>query len=197
MDAYLGIILPSPYNFAPVNWQFCAGQILSIAANNALFALLGTTYGGNGSSTFGLPDLRGRVIVGSSQMGTPPGLSGDYALGEMAGTENVTILTSQLPPHVHSNTLTGFTATGSMPTATSGTTNVPGGTTGVPATLARGTNSYGASSTATPITVNVAITGAGGANTGSTGGGLPTPILQPYTALCYIIAMSGIFPSRG
>ncbi|WP_239649642.1 phage tail protein [Methylocucumis oryzae] len=84
-------------NFAPRGWQLCAGQILSIAQNTALFSILGTTYGGNGTTTFALPDLRGRVAIG---VGQGPGLS-YYNIGEMAGTENVTLLTTQMPQHNH------------------------------------------------------------------------------------------------
>src|SRR5215831_16990317 len=85
------------FNFAPRGWAFCAGQILSISQNTALFSLLGTTYGGNGQTTFGLPDLRGRVPLSPGQ---GPGLS-NYSLGQVGGAENVTLTTTQMPQHTH------------------------------------------------------------------------------------------------
>lgn len=199
MDAFIGIILPSPYNFVPYQWAWCNGAVLPVSQNAALFSLLGTTYGGNGVSNFGLPDLRGRVIVGSTIMGPGPGL-GVYELGQMEGTETVTITVAELPPHTHPNTLTGVSATGSLPVSSTEGFTTPSAT----QILGSGSGStaakiYGSSSSApaTPLTVNVQVTGAGGANTGSTGGGQPTNNLQPYTALAYIIALYGIFPTRG
>src|SRR5688572_5778483 len=88
-------------NFAPKNWALCNGQILAIASNTALFSILGTTYGGNGTTTFGLPDLRGRVPLGQGQ---GPGLT-PRSLGEIGGEESVVILTSEMPAHTHTSTL--------------------------------------------------------------------------------------------
>ena len=99
MDPFLGQLMLVPYNFAPRGWAFCNGQIMSIAQNTALFSLLGTTYGGNGQTTFALPDLRGRVAVSAGQ---GPGLQ-NYSLGEIAGSENVTLISSQMPAHTHSS----------------------------------------------------------------------------------------------
>src|SRR5919199_4214759 len=96
-EPFLGEIFIVPYNFAPRGFAFCAGQILPIAQNTALFSLLGTTYGGNGQTTFGLPDLRGRVPVSSGQ---GPGLS-PYSLGEQGGVETVTLISQQMPQHNH------------------------------------------------------------------------------------------------
>jgi microcystin-dependent protein len=98
MEGYFAEIRLWAANFAPRNWAFCNGQIISIAQNTALFSLLGTTYGGNGTTTFALPNLAGRVVVGT---GSGPGLS-NRVLGEMAGSENVTLLANQIPGHVHS-----------------------------------------------------------------------------------------------
>src|ERR1700755_795870 len=95
---FLGEIRIFPYNFAPRGYAFCQGQILSIAQNTALFSLLGTTYGGNGQTTFALPDLRGRVPVG---IGQGPGLAA-IDLGQMAGAESVSLVVNQLPAHTHS-----------------------------------------------------------------------------------------------
>src|ERR1700724_3809509 len=86
-----------PFNFAPQGWAFCAGQILSISQNTALFSILGTTYGGNGTTNFALPDLRGRVAI---HFGLGAGLS-PYSLGETGGSETVTLLASNLPAHSH------------------------------------------------------------------------------------------------
>src|SRR5499426_4244130 len=96
-EPFLGQIQPFGFNFAPTGWATCDGQILSIAQHTALFSLLGTTYGGNGQTTFRLPDLRGRVPV---HQGQGPGLS-PYTLGEVTGTENVTLITTQIPAHNH------------------------------------------------------------------------------------------------
>src|SRR3954468_23228168 len=97
-EPFLGEIRMFGGNFAPRGWAFCNGQILSIAQNTALFSLLGTTYGGNGQTTFGLPDLRGRVAVSAGQ---GPGLS-NYSLGELAGSESVTLTSANMPAHNHS-----------------------------------------------------------------------------------------------
>src|SRR5277367_4254849 len=97
-EPFLGQLLLVPYNFAPLNWQFCAGQTLSIGQFSALFALIGTTFGGNGQTTFQLPNLQGRVPVGA---GNGAGLQ-VYTLGQMGGLETVTLLTSNIPSHSHS-----------------------------------------------------------------------------------------------
>src|SRR5262247_1539362 len=112
-EPFLGQIQPFGFNFAPTGWATCDGQILSIAQNTALFSLLGTTFGGNGQTTFGLPDLRGRVPIGQGQ---GPGLA-NYTLGQTGGQETVTLITSQMPQHTHS--LVGVTEAGD--------TNVPTG----------------------------------------------------------------------
>jgi microcystin-dependent protein len=96
-EPFIGEIRPFPYNFAPRGWAFCEGQLLPISQNTALFSLLGTTFGGDGRTTFALPDLRGRVPVGA---GTGPGLSA-RVLGEEAGEDGVTLGTAELPPHTH------------------------------------------------------------------------------------------------
>ncbi|MCK9394149.1 MAG: tail fiber protein [Methylobacter sp.] len=120
MDAFMGTIMAVGFNFAPRGWAFCNGQLLPISQNSAMFALLGTMYGGDGQSTFGLPDLRGRVVVGSQDYG--PGLA-PVQQGEKAGTNNVTIIgngavsisltSANLPPHTHpaSMSLNGLSAT--------------------------------------------------------------------------------------
>src|SRR5437879_6406836 len=96
-EPFLGMIIIVPFNFAPRGWAFCAGQIMPIAQNTALFSLLGTAYGGNGETTFALPDLRSRLPIGAGQ---GPGLS-PYALGQVSGTESVTLNVTQMPQHTH------------------------------------------------------------------------------------------------
>src|SRR5437763_7664725 len=96
-EPFLGQLMLVPYNFAPRGWAFAAGQLLPISQNTALFSLLGTFYGGNGQSTFALPDLRGRVPIG---FGQGPGLQ-NYVQGEVAGSETVTLISSEMPQHNH------------------------------------------------------------------------------------------------
>ncbi|MDF2433378.1 MAG: hypothetical protein JWP44_3009 [Mucilaginibacter sp.] len=174
MNQFIAQILLMGFNFAPRQWSICQGQILAIAQNQALFALIGTTYGGNGVQTFALPDLRGRTPIGTGQ---GPGTS-NYNLGQVGGTETVTMNTSQLPYHTHSLTANNGAATLPSPAG-----NLLGqapleGTTQI--------NFYGTSSNAT---MNPAALANAGSN-------LPISILQPYTVLSYCIATQGIFPSR-
>jgi microcystin-dependent protein len=163
---FLGEIRLFPYNFAPRGWAFCNGQILSIAQNTALFALLGTTYGGNGQTTFALPDLRGRVANSSGQ---GPGLS-SYSLGQVGGTETVTLTQQEIPSHNHQVNSTNADATSSRPGG-----NVPS---------AGGGYAGAASNTMAPNMI------------GNTGGNQPHTNVQPYLTLNYCIALEGIFPSR-
>ena len=115
MEPFLGQLMLVPYNFAPRGWAFCEGQLLPISQYSALFSLLGTTYGGDGRTTFGLPDLRGRVPIGAGQ---GPGLS-NYVLGAKSGVEQVTLTGSQIPSHSHAASTQS--ASESNPTG-----NVPG-----------------------------------------------------------------------
>ena len=175
-------------NFAPRNWAFCQGQILAIASNTALFSLLGTTYGGNGQTTFALPDLRSRIAVGTGQ---GPGLS-NYILGQVGGTENNTLLMNNLPPHTHTAqataTLNCNTGNGDQAFPTNnfsaGSQAAGRGNVDTPyAATADGTMA------ATAVGVNVQV--------GVAGGGMPVNNLQPYMGMNYIICLYGIFPSRG
>jgi microcystin-dependent protein len=158
------------FNFAPRGWAFCQGQILSIAQNTALFSLLGTTYGGNGQTTFALPDLRGRV---PNSFGQGTGLQ-NYDLGEMSGAESVTLNVNQIPAHTHT-----FAPLSANATADAGKPN-----SNVPASVA----SYTAAANA-----NGAMAAG---NTGPAGGSQPASILQPFLTLNFCIALQGIFPSR-
>jgi microcystin-dependent protein len=168
MDPFIGQILLVPYNFAPRGWALCNGQLLPIAQYTALFSLLGTTYGGNGQTTFALPDLRGRVPVGSGQ---GPGLQ-NYDLGAIAGTETVTLLQSQMPAHTH------------VVQASIGNSS------------ASPENAFPGSDTQTSIYDGAASTTMNPAVIGPAGGSQPHGNLQPYQVLNYIIALEGIFPSR-
>ena len=180
VDPYLATVTNFAGNFAPMNWMFCQGQLLSIAEYNALFALIGTTYGGDGQVTFGLPDLRSRVAV---HQGQGPGLS-NYYLGQMAGTENITLLSLNMPPHTHA--MIGLT--GMKQPASTATTGVDQPASAYPAS---GATTYAATADGTVMgsyTVNT-ITVPAGSNS-------PVSIVQPYLAMNFIIAVEGIFPSR-
>lgn len=171
MEEYLGVIKAFGFPFAPRGWAQCDGQLMSISANTALYSLLGTTFGGNGQSTFGLPDLRGRTLIGQGQ---GPSLQ-PYNPGQMGGTENVTLTTTQLPAHTHS--LQAY--------STPGTTGDP-----TNALLAHSGSldpEYSQSGTTTTMSPQ-AISAAGG-NQGH-------PNMQPYLVINYCISLVGIFPSR-
>ena len=171
-DEYIGEIFLFGGNFAPRSTALCQGQLLSIAQNTALFSILGTTYGGNGQTTFGLPDLRGRVPVG---FGQGPGLS-NYSLGQMAGSEAVTLTVNQMPAHAH--------AVGASSAA--GTTPDPAGN--VPAMPASSIPQYVA-----PGAANTALAAT---PAGLAGGNQPHSVLQPYLTLNFCIVLEGIFPPR-
>lgn len=169
-------------NFAPRGWAFCNGQIMPISQNTALFSILGTTYGGDGRTTFALPNLQGRYGV---QFGQGPGLN-PVALGEMGGAEQVTLLATNLPSHTHA--LTGATAT--MPsTSAGGTTDSPNGS--IPSANASHED-YASATAANGSMAPAPVAG----STSATGGSQPFPIRSPYLGLSFIIALQGIFPSR-
>jgi microcystin-dependent protein len=172
MDEFIAIIKMFGGNFAPRGWAFCNGQILSIAQNTALFSILGTTYGGNGQTTFALPDLRGRVPI---HPGQGPGLS-PYSLGQVAGTENTTLNINQLPSHSHNVAPFCNSSEGGSATPAAGFMGKTGGDA-----------IYAANHDSTPMGVTPS---------GLTGGNQPTPIIQPYLCVNFIICLEGIFPSR-
>lgn len=174
------------FNFPPKNWALCAGQQMSIAQNQALFALLGTTYGGNGVTTFGLPDLRGRVAVG-----TGPSLSGGgtYTLGQIGGEPSHTLITNEIPQHTHflqANSTTDASANASAGAANTvlgkSQQKAPQGGTSQP--LYPYTSP---SANLTPLAPN-ALANAGGSQ--------PHENRQPYMGTNICIALFGIFPSR-
>jgi microcystin-dependent protein len=185
MDEFIAIIKMFGGNFAPRGWALCNGQILSIAQNTALFSLLGTTFGGNGQTTFALPDLRGRVPV---HPGQGPGLS-PYSLGQASGTESVTLLITEIPGHIHPFTPLQPASSGdgndSQPA-----NNVPA----IPVVNVSNTdyqvNGYRALASAD------SNLGAKPQNTGIAGGSQPHTNIQPYLCVNFIICLEGIFPSR-
>lgn len=181
-NPFLGQIQAFGFNFAPRGWAFCHGQLLSIAQNTALFALLGTTYGGNGQTTFALPDLRGRSMIG---FGQGPGLS-NITQGEQSGTENVTLLVTNLPSHTHTATATStLQAEGKV-----GDSANPQGR-----MLAGNANTFVApDSTANKTLFNESVTTT--VTNSVTGGSQPFGIRDPYLGINYCIALEGIFPSR-
>ena len=168
-EAYLGEIRMFPYNFVPANWAICAGQLLSIAQNSALFTVVGTSYGGDGESTFALPDLRSRVAISSGQGN---GLS-NYIVGQRGGTESVALDEAQLPSHSHAVNAHN----------TAGGRKTPAGS--VPARAA--TDDYSAVPDGTTV-MNAGMIGA-------SGGGEPVSVIQPYLTIEFCIALTGIFPS--
>lgn len=167
-------------NFAPRSWAFCSGQLLSIAQNTALFSILGTTYGGDGRTTFGLPDLRGRTPRGSEGNSAGPGLP-SVREGEKGGSVNHTLNITEMPSHSHIATATLHGASGE------GDSSVPTGR-----FLAKtGDEDYYAD--AKDIDLGA---GAATVTVGNTGGNIAYSILNPYLGINFIIATQGIFPSR-
>ena len=175
-EPFLGMLATFGFNFQPRGWAYCAGQLISIAQNSALFALLGTTFGGDGQNTFGLPNMQSRIPVG---MGTGPGLS-NYQMGQTGGSENVTLLSNQMPQHNHLMTASGDGPTLATVSGASLASEVRGGVNPMPIIYASGAT--------TPVNMASA--------TSSAGGNQPHDNMQPYLAVNYCIALEGIFPSR-
>ncbi len=166
MEPFIGQLMCVGFNFAPKGWALCNGALLPISSNTALFSLLGTTYGGDGVTTFALPDLRGRMPLG---FGQAPGLQ-NYVQGQKAGTETVTLTVGEIPAHSH--TARCFSGDPSDTTPVNG----------VPA--AGGSYSLTADSNMAAAMIQPA------------GGNQPHPNMQPYLVVNWIIALQGIFPSR-
>ena len=190
-------------NFAPRGWAFCQGQILSIAQNQALFSIIGTTYGGNGTTTFALPDLRTRAPVGAAPGSTTPvpGLT-PVIVGEQGGAQNVTLTLNQIPQHTHAATFTPPTLAVSVEVANvAATAQTPDGNILAQAQQPGRTpvlvDAYAAPSAKTGVLGGVSLTASGGAVAVSVaGGGLPVSVQSPYLGMNYIIALEGIYPSR-
>jgi microcystin-dependent protein len=173
-DPFVAEIRMVPFNFAPTGWAFCDGQIMPISQNTALFSLLGTTYGGDGKSTFALPNLQGTVPM---HPGQGQGLS-LRDLGEMSGSESVTLLVSEIPLHTHTI----------VATADSADDNDARPTTTFAAAAGGALYNSGPVTGSSPTMSASALTLAGG--------GLPHNNLQPYLVVNFIIAMQGVFPQR-
>ena len=169
MDGVLAVIWMFGGNFAPRNWVFCDGQLLAIAQNNALFALLGTTFGGDGRTTFGIPEMSGRVPI---HKGNGPGIS-NYSLGQKGGVDNVTLITAQMPNHSHGVTVGVSSAVGEE--------NVPGGN-----VVAQHTGAFSEDANGTM----------GGVTQQNIGGSQSHTNVQPYMAVNFVLCVTGIFPSR-
>ena len=167
MDPILGQIIIFAGNFAPKGWAFCDGQLLSISQNTALFSLLGTTYGGDGQTTFALPDLRGRVFM---HPGSGRGLS-PRTLGEVGGVETNSLIVNNLPPHNHS-----FLAS--------------------PSAASEGTASGNVLAESQVFAGGNATVALGSTSIGLVGESQPVPNLQPYLCINAIIALEGVYPSR-
>ena len=188
-EPFLGQVQIFGGNFAPRNWTFCNGQLLSISSNTALFSLLGTTYGGDGRTTFGLPDTRGRAPVGA---GHGPGLT-NRILGQKAGVENAPVSSAQMAAHNHGVTTSSPTLGAQSGDATS---HEPTAGTVLAAPIVQGNpglNIY--SDQAADQNIEGAEI-AGDLVLDDTGGGGSHPNMQPFLAMNYIIALAGLFPSR-
>ena len=173
MDPFLGQIIMFGGNFAPRGWALCDGQLLPISSYQALFSILGTTYGGDGRTTFGLPEMRGRVAV---HAGHGPGLS-DRRLGQKLGQENHILTTQEMPSHNHTASLHGESAAANKANPS-------------------GNLLAGASIYATPVAANNKVLAAESVIVANKGGGLQHNNMQPIQVVNYIIALQGTFPSR-
>lgn len=174
MQPFVGQVIAVGFNFAPVGWVLCNGQLLPIAEYEVLYTLIGTTYGGNGQTTFAVPDLRGRSPLGQ---GTGPGLP-PAVIGQAGGSENVTLTTAQVAAHSH--TL--------LASSSSGTTSTPSSSTVLAAQSNPAVTMYGT------VAGNVTLSPP---SVGMTGGSQPHENRQPFNTVNYIIATEGIFPSQG
>lgn len=190
MDPFIGEIIMFGGNFAPRGWALCDGSLLPISQNTALFSILGTTYGGDGRTTFALPDLRGRAPIGE---GNGPGLS-NYRLGQKGGTENTTLNITNMPNHTHSVNLSG--ATVSIPVNTS-SGDEDESNPGAGYLANTGQDSFASSPTSnaqyggSPLPISPVSE-----NTGPSGGSQSFNNMQPFLGLNYIIALQGVYPSR-
>ncbi len=194
MEPFIGQLCVFGFNFAPRGWAICDGSLLPINQNPALFSLLGTMYGGDGRTTFALPDLRGRVPVG---MGQGPGLT-PVSQGDKGGNETVSLTAAQMPAHNHTVTATATVALACTSTATS-----TGPSSVVPATTRASVDSNGEAVTVNaygPSDGNVMAANAAVATVSATcanaGSGQPVAIRNPYLGMNWCIATDGVFPSR-
>lgn len=170
-DPFVGEIRMFGGTFAPLGWAFCNGQLLSISDYQTLFAVLGTTYGGDGQTTFGLPNLVGRLPL---HQGTSPSTGTPYALGQSAGTETVTLQTQHLPAHGHALNATSAAAGQASPAGQ------------LPANLGAGARIYASVPSGVPMAPQ---------SIGPAGGGQPHANMMPFLAVSFIIALDGLFPT--
>ena len=184
MEGTIGEIRMFGGNFAPRSWAFCSGQVMSIAQNSALFSILGTTFGGDGRTSFQLPDMRGRVSV---HAGHGPGLS-DRRLGQKGGEETVTLTTQQIPSHTH-------VATPNL-TSTVGVIDDDGDTADAAGNVLANSTSGNVYHTGAADSSLGGVTLGGSISVSHTGGGQHHDNMQPWLAVNYIICLSGVFPSR-
>ncbi len=178
MEGTIGEIRMFAATFSPRFWAYCNGQLLAINQNQALFSILGTTYGGNGTTNFALPNMQSRVAVGT---GTGPGLS-TYQLGQLTGVESSTITAANIPSHTH--VIAG--AAKMLTTTVPANALTPAGNYFANDTTPK-YKAAGGGGTMKPATVAVSL---------GSSGGTPVSNLMPYTAISYIICLQGIFPSR-
>jgi microcystin-dependent protein len=179
MDPFLGEVRAFPFSVIPNGWAACNGQLMPIAQNTALFALLGTMYGGDGKTTFGLPDLQGSVVIG---FGQGPGLT-DYDEGNMVGSEMVTLYTNEIPLHNHQ-------PAGAISPSGAGMHSTPAQGDQLSRYTVSNAPAQGWSNTGSPqaqLAPQMIL---------PAGGGLPHQNMQPYLTLQYCIALRGIFPPR-
>lgn len=172
-NPFIGEIMPVGFNFAPRSWALCNGQLLAISSNTALFSLLGTAFGGDGRSTFGLPDLQGRMMKG---VGNGPGL-GNVSWGQKGGAENHTLNIAEMPSHNHTVTLHGETAPASA--------NNPLGN------MLASHPGY-----APPVPADNKVMASDSVTCGNSGGNLSFSLKNPYLGLYMCIALFGTYPSR-
>jgi microcystin-dependent protein len=171
MEGVIGEIIMFAGNFAPKQWAFCMGQTISIASNTALFSILGTTYGGNGTTTFMLPNFQSRMPVGA---GSGPGLA-SYSLGQMGGTETITLNSAQMPQHSHTVTLNCSSEK---------------------ATLTTPVGNFPAVTEENPGYISSNNTHMGTFSTGNNGSSQPFSIIPPVLGINFVICQYGVYPAR-
>lgn len=191
-EAYIGEVRLFAGNFEPRNWAFCHGQLIAIRQNTALFSILGTTYGGDGRVTFGLPDFRDYVGIG---VGNGLGLSA-RVLGEKGGQENVTLLTHEIPSHTHETVLTGQPKLKVSSSPATQTAPITGSSIAQPGFLVNGsfapTMGVNLEEPAVELNANIDMK----LRTQASGGSIPHNNMQPYIGMNYVICLYGIFPPR-
>lgn len=212
-DPFIGQINIYPFDYAPYQWAFCQGQVMPISQNNALFALIGTIYGGDGTATFGLPDLRGRTPKGT---GTSPMFGTNYQIGTLGGGENITLTNANLPYHTHAATFSGTGGGGPLAVQVQVNASTDTGQTSNPtnngylATVTKSSAGPGANYYAYRADAGAGTVPLGGVNVAVSGGGITGgtvnvqpagqstgfSTLNPFLALNFCIALNGIFPPR-